>query len=308
MNQNNGIDIDLKKFIDREFEQELFEELLVFQDDARILAIRDASGMGKSHLLKLFRYRCRVARPRRPVSLIDLKQLPDQSPMMLVKALVKDLTDLGVPFPNFNAYDNARVSRDFDFIRASVYLQGASFAGAREVRISGMMTNVDYAERIEVVHTRAELTLEQNEKAEDVCVRSFLDDLRAYCTTQPIALLIDSFERCGERLHTWLRDHFLENYFFDTANRPAKLLLVIAGQTLPHFEGNWSLEDCASTVKSVEALHRWTRSQVEECLRVHSIHYDEKDIDAFHRLIERDIPPSQVVQLIESLVAQKGGV
>lgn len=119
-----------KKFIDREFEQELFEELLAFPDAARILAIRDASGTGKSHLLELFRYRCRVTRPRTPVSLIDLKQLPDQSPMMLIKAAVKDLADLGVPFPRFTAYDNARVSRDFEFIRASAYLQGAGIKGA----------------------------------------------------------------------------------------------------------------------------------------------------------------------------------
>ncbi len=297
---------DPKKFIDREFEQELFEELLAFQDAARILAIRDASGMGKSHLLELFRYRCRVTRPRTPVSLIDLKQLPDQSPMMLVKEMVKDLADLGVAFPNYNKYESARVSADFDFIRASVYLQGASFKEARDIRISGSMTNVDYAERVQVSQSRIELTAEQREKAEDVCVRSFLDDIRAHCATQSIVLLIDSFERCGERLHTWLRDHFLENYFFDTDSRPAKLLLVIAGQTVPHFEANWSSEDCTGTVQSVEALHRWTRTHVEQCLKVHGFHYEEQDVNTFHRLVDLGLPPSQIVQAIETLLAQKG--
>ncbi|MCG8353671.1 MAG: hypothetical protein MI924_38395 [Chloroflexales bacterium] len=295
-----------QKFIDREFEQELFEDLLTFQDAARILSICDASGMGKSHLLEMFRYRCRVTtRPRTPVSLIDLKQLPDQSPMFLVKEIVKDLASLDVPFPNFNAYDNARVSKDFEFIRGSVYLQGASFKEARDVRIAGTMANVERVELMHMTVRHAELTAEQNEKAEEVCVRSFLDDLRAHCATQPIVLLIDSFERCGERLYLWLRDHFLENYFFDPAKRPAKLLLVIAGREAHNFELHWPAEDCANTVKSVAALNRWTRADVEQCLKVHGLHYEEQDIDAFHRLIEMGIPPSQVVQMIESLVAQR---
>lgn len=42
---------DPTKFINREFEQELFEGLLRFEDEARILAIQDGGGMGKSQLL-----------------------------------------------------------------------------------------------------------------------------------------------------------------------------------------------------------------------------------------------------------------
>jgi hypothetical protein len=280
---------DPRKFIDREFEQELFEELLAFQDAARILAIRDVSGMGKSHLLALFRYRCRVTRPRTPVSLIDLRLLPDQSPMLFVKAVVEDLVALDVPFPEFNRYESARVSADFDFFRGSVYLQGASFKDARDIR-------------------RMELTGEQREKAEDVCVRSFLTDVRAYCAEQPIVLLIDSFERCNERLRAWLREHFLEPYFFDPAKRPAKLLLVVAGQTVPDFTGNWSIEECERTVKLVDGLSRWTREHVEQCLMVQGFRYEEQDIDSFYRLVELGLPPSQVTQAIETVLSQKGTV
>ncbi len=56
---------DHRRFIDREFEQELFEELLRFSDEARLLTIGDRGGMGKSQLLQMFQYRCRTAsRPR----------------------------------------------------------------------------------------------------------------------------------------------------------------------------------------------------------------------------------------------------
>src|SRR5436309_2718031 len=90
-----------QKFIDREFEQELFEELLQFKNHARILAIKDAGGMGKSQLLQKFQYRCRTAgRPRIPVSLVDLGQLPDQSPLSLVQQIEKELTAF-LKFPTF---------------------------------------------------------------------------------------------------------------------------------------------------------------------------------------------------------------
>ena len=76
---------DPKKFIDREFEQELFEELLQLKDNARILAIQDdKGGMGKSQLLEQFKYRCRTVKPRTPVSLIALDQLPGDSPLDLI--------------------------------------------------------------------------------------------------------------------------------------------------------------------------------------------------------------------------------
>ncbi|MEK7728578.1 MAG: hypothetical protein AAB354_09205, partial [candidate division KSB1 bacterium] len=43
---------DPTKFIDREFESELFEELLKFESPARILTICDKGGMGKRQLLE----------------------------------------------------------------------------------------------------------------------------------------------------------------------------------------------------------------------------------------------------------------
>lgn len=83
---------DPTTFIDRESEQELFEELLSLHTDAQILAIRDAGGTGKSHLLERFRHRCRTVKPRTPVSLVKLDQLPSRSPLDLVRIVVNDLS------------------------------------------------------------------------------------------------------------------------------------------------------------------------------------------------------------------------
>jgi hypothetical protein len=292
--------------------------------------------MGKSHLLKLFRYLCLTVHPRTPVSLIDLKQLPNQSPLMLVKAVVEDLAALDVPFPNFTVHESARMSADFDFIRASIYLQGDSVKASDDSRTNRTMPPSHQAirndapnqggqgtfqspvtfnqqqttfntEQVHITQSRATLTVEQSKTAEDVCVLSFLDDVHAHCASQPIVLLIDSFENCDDRLRVWLHKNLLERHFFNPTKRPARLLLVIAGQTLPDFEVNWSMEDCARTLKPVEALNRWTREHVEQCLKVHDFPYEEQDIDAFYRLVELGLPTSQVVHAIETVLTQKKG-
>src|SRR6266511_4818075 len=92
---------DLEKFIDREFEYREFKRLLELADDERILAIRDAGNMGKSHLLERLSLHCRTTPPRPPVSLISLDQLSDHQPITLVKRIVDDLTKSGIRFPNF---------------------------------------------------------------------------------------------------------------------------------------------------------------------------------------------------------------
>jgi hypothetical protein len=105
---------DPRKFIDREFEQELFTDLLLLKDDACILAIGDKGGMGKSHLLKKFQYRCRTNRPERiPLSLVELDQLPDNSPLALIKLIVQHLATFEIACPRFTHNNSMRLSADF---------------------------------------------------------------------------------------------------------------------------------------------------------------------------------------------------
>jgi hypothetical protein len=123
-------------FIDRQFEQEIFANLLARTDSARVLTVRDAGGMGKSHLLEKFQHRCTTNRPERiPVSLVKLDQLPDPSPLALIKQIVQHLARFEVATPRFTHHDNLRMSADFHSIRASVYLRSRTFGtkrGARE--------------------------------------------------------------------------------------------------------------------------------------------------------------------------------
>jgi hypothetical protein len=383
---------DPRKFIDREFEQELFADLLLLQDDARILAIRDEGGMGKSHLLEKFQHRCLTNKPERiPISLVKLDQLPDDSPLALIKLIVQHLARFEVACPRFTHYDSARVSADFMSIRASAYLQmgtkgrkqsaheQVNFTALRlilvdhfnesELRdlyfdlsieyesVPGQTKNdkarelISYTQRNRRIKellahcrrlqpqanwqgvdhippqelsvaelfdgpqswgdeplatrnaTMEPLTPEQQSTAQEVCIRAFFDDLAVICAEQQIVLMLDAYEKCDAKVKQWIEEQFLERLFFNFERRKHRLILVVSGRNLPNFDARLSIEDCDALVRSVKELGKWRRDDVTECLRVHGYDdYEEQDVDAFHRLILRGIPPSDVVRLIESLV------
>lgn len=295
-----GKAFDPQKFIDREFEQELFEELLQFKDAARILAIRDAGGMGKSQLLQKFQYRCRTAgRPRIPVCLVDLGQLPDQSPLSLVLQMQRELAAF-LSFPSFTPLDIARRAYDFTTIRGSVNLQAANLSGAR-VTAGGVVNQIEHAGAVTVQGASASFTSEQQEMAQERCVQAFLSDLTQHCQQQTVTLLLDGYEHCHPDLQRWLIDHFLEPYCFNLEKRPPRLLLVLAGRQITEFQQHWSAMDCERLVKSVQALGKWTATHVEECLRVHGFRYNRRQLKLFCGMIEEGFTPSYVVEAMETL-------
>lgn len=293
---------DPNKFIDREFEFELFEELLKFESPARILTICDKGGMGKSQLLEKFKHRCRTIPPRTAVSLIALDQLAGSSPLTLVKALEKDLSPLGLKFDRFKKFESARVSADFSPFRSAIYLEGSSFEKARDVRISGSMANFERVETVTVATNVIELSPEQESVAQEAVIDSFFDELHRQALTQKVVLLFDAFEKCQEPLKTWMLAHLLERYFFNPDRPSARLVCVLAGREIPAFHMQWPCEDCARLVRSVSELAKWKKEHVAECLRVHGFDYSAKAVETFYGLIEMGYSPSQVVQLIQDAV------
>lgn len=296
---------DLEKFIDREFEQELFEELLRMRDDSRILAIRAGGGMGKSSLLEKFQYRCRTIRPRIPVSLIPLDQLSDASPLAMIRQIVRQLSAVGADFSKFNKNEHARMAGDFLSIRAFIDLDRASFRDASDVHIRGI--NVERAEQVSISGEMTTLTPEQDSVAQEASVSAFFTDLERYCANHTAVIMLDAYDRCARQLQRWILEDFLEQVCFSLEQRPARLVIVIAGRELPIFEHHWSPEDCGSIVRSVKQMSTWERKHVEECLRVHGFNYTAEMIDRFYWFVQEGLPPSQVVQMIQSmLMVQRG--
>lgn len=288
---------DPRQFIDREFEQELFEELLQRGDEARILAIKGAGGMGKSHLLHHFQYRCRTVKPRTPTSLVALDQLPDDSPLVLVQQFAQDLAAFGFDFPTFTFYETARKAHDFTTIRGSVDLRGADLRQAR-LEVSGVLTKIEQAGPVTIGGGPPTLTPEQQREAHTVSVRAFLQDLAAICQQQPVVLMLDAYERCQPELRRWLIDHLLEHHCFNLERRPAHLLLVLAGRELPEFDLYWSREDCQAVVKSIRSLSRWQSRHVEACLKLHGYAYNQQQLATFSGMVEIGVPPSEVIRMM----------
>lgn len=297
--------INPDKFIDREFEQELFEELLALRDDARVLAIRGGGGMGKSSLLAKFQYRCRTVRPRIPVALAALDQLPDASPLALIREIVRQLTALHVDFTAFQKNETARMAGDFPSIRAMLDFKYASFEGASNMRIQGV--NFERAERVSISTAIVQLTDEQDSVAQEASVSAFFADLARHCAAAPAVIMLDAYDRCAKPLQRWLLEHFLEALCFDRDQRPPQLVVVLAGRELPTFEHHWARQDCDMVLRSVQQMSTWERRHVEECLRVHGFEYTPEIIDRFYWFVQQGLPPSQVVQMIESMqMAQRG--
>jgi hypothetical protein len=287
------------KFIDREFEQELFEELLQLKDNARILTIRDRSGTGKSSLLHQYAYRCRLVRPRIPVSLVGLGQLHGDSPLALVQQIERNLSISSLEFPTFTHYTAARLLSDFELISKPFDFREGSLNPA-EISAALMIEKIEVASRVRISGAPT-FTPEQDAIAQKICVDAFLSDLVNHCRRQLVVLMLDAYERCPSDLQQWLLESLLEPYCFDQQQRPDKLVIVIAGQEIPDFESRWSPDDCATIVKSVHGLSKWTAAHVEEYFRVYGYSYEPDDIDVLLHLIERGIQPAQVVQLIEMI-------
>lgn len=290
---------DPKKFIDREFEQELFEHLLVFKSPARVLTVQDTGGMGKSHLMGRFQYRCRTVPPRIPISLIRIEELTDHSPLFVVQTIAEQLSAFKLKFPEYYRLENARVHADFSFIRSAVYLNDANLSGTQNMRIGS--TIIEKAENFSVVGGSPKpLTSDEQRVAQGLVIHSFFQDLLKTCATQPVVLIVDSYEKADEKLRRWIEEYLLENYFFNVTPADVKLAIVIAGRTVPYCLGRWSESECQAIVKSIERLRTWRKEHVEECLRVHGFKYEQADLEAFFRLIERGMPPSEVISVMET--------
>ncbi|NJL56968.1 hypothetical protein HC928_18815 [bacterium] len=172
-----------------------------------------------------------------------------------------------------------------------------------------MQTTIERAETVlHVAPSVGELTAEQQETAQQVCLRTFFADLHAYASTQPVVILIDTYEQCTDpRLKRWLEETLLDKLCFDLAQRPARVAVVIAGRTLPDLEQYYAPAECEQVVRSVAQLHGWNREHVQQCLTVHGMECTDAVVDAFQTLIITGMTPLEIVQFIEQRKRETNG-
>jgi hypothetical protein len=280
------IAFDPEKFIGREYETELFEELLQFNHEARMLAIQDKEGTGKSHLLASFQYRCLTIWPRIPVSFTPLHELKDARPYGLIAEIAQDLTNIGLKLPQYTLYNDWLLSGDFTPL----------------FRASNPKFSIPFqAETLIVTSDPKAFTPQQQEYAEDKCIDAFFDDLTKSAAEVPVVLIFDTYEQCEEKLKDWIEECLLENYFFNLDKRPKKLLLVVAGRQVPNFKMRWGT-DYTDVVSSVNELGKWTRERIEEYLKVHGFNYSPEQLDVIWRMAENDVPLAVLITMMDSVL------
>jgi hypothetical protein len=289
-----------EKFIDREAEQELFEELLKFQDDSRLLTIRDEGGRGKSSLLKMLEYKC-VWRhdPPTPVSLVPLDQLPDNTPFSLIKNIRDGLSKL--PFKKFDELDAARASRDFSKFRApsgdvrgAVNAQGANISGPSTV--GGVVVQSHGPTHI---GSGDWVNAEQEVIARRACIEAFFEDLKQICSERKIVVFLDSWERSNDDLQEWILSDLILPLCFEE-DRPEQFVLVLTGRELPDFKVLLGAVRYQRLVKSIESLGEWEENHVIAFLRVHGYEgLNDEDIEYLCSRIKRGLSLEKALRILE---------
>ena len=306
-------------FIDRAFEQELFKELLSLKDDTRILTISESAGMGKTSLLKQFQYLCRMSKPVIAAALVSLDRWSSEDPLYLVKKIARELEALGLEFPTFDKLEGARLVSDFSpflafesasdvkmskedgsKVEVKVDTRTASFLHAlpsAKVDISKVEINMDTIN----INQFVGWTPEMYAIARNACVNAFFDELRVQCADRTVVLMLDDYDRCSNEIKRWIEDFMLTRYFFDLANRPARLLLVVAGREAPDFHSRWPATEVDAVVRSVHSMGRWGDRDVKQFLEARGLSVEPKDVNALYAMAQTGLPISSLVQIVELL-------
>lgn len=101
---------DPKKFIDREFEQELLKSCCNSMTMRASWRLTMQVAWANRNSCKSFNIAAAPRVDRTPVALIDLGQLPDSSPLMLAQQLAKEFAAFSLSFPNFERVEMARLT------------------------------------------------------------------------------------------------------------------------------------------------------------------------------------------------------
>lgn len=249
-----------REFVGRKKEQELFDELLN-QDDARLLTIRDKSERGKSSLLQMFEYKCKMEYyPPIPASLILLDQ-STYTPLTLIREIRSELYDfeentgLELPFARFDTHDAQRVARH-------------QTTTQRHHGNPGDRTTPEDLDAL----------------ARTKYINAFLADLKQISDAQPIVLLLDPWERADDKLQTFIINRVIRPLCLDTSARPEKFILVLAGTEQPDLD---AVE--RERLMPIEPLSPFEERDIQEFLELRGYEgYTEENVRNYCALINSE--------------------
>jgi hypothetical protein len=273
-----------RPFVDRTEEIELFTDLLRCAGQLRILAISEEGEHGKTELLRKMRSCCE---PPVRVSLVDAKRVVE--PLDFLMRVRRDLGDGGLEFPAFDQ----QLSRYYDLAppqSVTVNMQGANLLGAHDFSIKGAENNAPSPGFTE--HSRL---------IRDGVYRTFFDELQQHCRKETVVVLVDTFDSWRETVvHEWFHRPFMYRLFF--GNEPARLLLIVAGRSLPAFD-EFSESMVAARVQR-RRLGAWSEPDVIEYFRRRTGREPNKDdLGILRGVANKQLPAGRVAAIVDVLVS-----
>jgi hypothetical protein len=275
--------------------------MLLFKDERRLLVIGDSPGTGKSALLQKLRYNC-MWEHNVPVSLVLLEENPNMpsrstltSEIEFVDWLRSDLAR-DISFPHYDFLNELRVNFLWPPIAQSLDSVQVHLAGyAAQVRTTvgsvegGVVAGV-YIEELKLERRGAWARPEQERMSSQKCLEAFLLDLRHAAASQPVVLLIDSYERRQRGLQEWIVDGLIRPLLLRPTNQPRaeQLLVVLAGHEdrLPPFRQ--MLRSDFDRLVASRKLFGWKKDHVREFLDVHGLPVSESDLEFVHTKVDQE--------------------
>jgi len=310
---------DPSKVVNFKREREVFEELLDFKGERRILTITDErGGAGKSTLLhKLFSISRTHPKPK-PTSLISLDTLETPSLYYVVKQIVKNLKP-AIEFPLFSQIELSLASDDVDMLlpllRQSSAIRGelhmGNFeAGSTSNKAAGVMYN-DYRSYTFNGENPSQLpklsiSEEQRQLGQNQAIELFFTELNDYLRRKTgLVLLFDAYEKCDKVLQEQPIRGFIGRLHFAKPSKNAKrLLIVIAGKESPKFLHEFPPDRCEQLIEAMDGMPPWTRDDIVDCMKFYGQTHEEKLTEDMFSLSKR-LTPLMVVQVIQSILPKE---
>ncbi|MEK6336720.1 MAG: hypothetical protein AABM67_17470 [Acidobacteriota bacterium] len=286
-----------KEFIDRKAEQDLFKGLMEFNEHARLFAVQDKRGTGKSTLLELLQHQCKF-KFYSPVGFVQLDVPSINSAFVFIETL-RNSIGLNEPFSRFDGKIAAlagKIMVAFAPVDIPINVSGnisaqSNISGGTQI---GAQVNIASGEWNEAIH----------EQARNQCIKAFFEDLKSLYDENPLVVMLDSYDRCSEELKTWIIEEFVLPLSFNINKRPQRLLIVLSGRELPDF--TLMLEEKYSDlVRASSPLSGWEKEHVNEFLKVHQYtKLSDKDMDFVWEKIEKGFSIQQALMLADVLTGE----
>ena len=284
-------------FINRKAEQEIFDNLVLSNDDAPLLVIKDKRGTGKSTLLEMLHYKCKYT-VGCAVGSVQLDTPEINSPFVFIERL-RESIGINQTFEQFDRFNEARVGKVASVFSSGPPLSVHGIVAAGQAAFSGASTEIIGAQVN--YYGGGEWSSNQEEQARRRCIKAFFDDLKSTYDQTQLVILLDSYDRCTVDLKSWVIDEFVRTLCF-VNNRPQKLLMVLAGRDLPDFMGLFQ-DRYVKLVRSSCPLSGWKKEHVNDFLRVHGYdNLNDTEVNIVWDKIQNGFSIQQALLLAEALV------